>query len=323
MKPRVILIGLLLYLQVFCATKKSTGSGNWSTGASWSAVGVPLCGDSIIIQSGHSILVNSNQNYLGCGSRMVVVVQGTLNFDNNSKLRLPCNAVVYILDGGRVQSISSSANDRIEICGTVYWSGDDGALIGPLCLPANSCFSVLGTRLTFFSVNACDHRICADWQTSVGFRYSSFELQKSADGDRYESVSQLSVTDNLPSRNHYSLADAYPFAGVTYYWLRTIGPGGEENFSKVETVVLEKPSVGYTVDNSGNFQMSYRPVLSESGTTVRLTITNLLGQLLFSSERNLSDNLIVFDGLLPANEQIVLCRIEREDGSTFGTRMIR
>lgn len=82
------------------ATKISTGNGNWTSGGSWSPAGAPGAGDSIIIQSGHSIVISSNLSY--SGAEMVIVIRGTFAFDNGKKIKLPCNSRIYIFDEAQI-----------------------------------------------------------------------------------------------------------------------------------------------------------------------------------------------------------------------------
>ena len=74
---------LLCICQAQATTKTSTGSGNWSSSTSWSPSGAPANGDAVVIQSGHTITVNTNTNDL-----LSLTVNGTLTIGNNNTDRI-------------------------------------------------------------------------------------------------------------------------------------------------------------------------------------------------------------------------------------------
>src|ERR1043166_2452162 len=84
--------------------RTSNGTGAWNAGGTWLGGAVPGCGDSIVIRAGDLVSVTNQQNYTGCGTRMAVVISGTLYFSGGSKLRMPCSSNFYALTIGAVDS---------------------------------------------------------------------------------------------------------------------------------------------------------------------------------------------------------------------------
>jgi hypothetical protein len=235
-KYRGPLFFVLLHIALFsyAATKVSNSSGLWSNGSIWNASGVPLCGDSIIILAGHDVTITSNQNY-ACGTRMAVVVNGTLTFMNMSKLRLPCNSSFYVFPGGRVTSPSSGQNDRIEICGTDYWDGSMGDLVGPACLPPGSCFGILAVSLADFNGSPCDNgSICLNWETVTEKNSSHFEVQRLSgqDFDGIQVVPSFANGGNSNTSIKYSYVDKSAQTGINYYRLKMVEFAGHTSSVK-------------------------------------------------------------------------------------------
>lgn len=84
---------LLFFLQlaIISATCVSTGSGDWANPATWSCNGVPsvpLCGDTIITQAGHTVTITSQQDYVKscCGTSVFIVIATSENSIYSKKL---------------------------------------------------------------------------------------------------------------------------------------------------------------------------------------------------------------------------------------------
>lgn len=101
-----ILLSFLFTLTVFSshAVCVSMSSGNWGNPLTWMCNGspsVPGCGDTIVINAGHTVNVSVQQDYSGCGSPMYIYIDGTLDFPNNGpKLKLPEGSYIQINSGG-------------------------------------------------------------------------------------------------------------------------------------------------------------------------------------------------------------------------------
>jgi hypothetical protein len=85
------------------ATKRSTGSGNWSYSSRWNPSGVPGAGDSVVIASGHTVTLNTNGT---CGALNVL---GTLSYSNTTNRALTVTT-------------SSGKSGNVRISGTLTFS---------------------------------------------------------------------------------------------------------------------------------------------------------------------------------------------------------
>lgn len=81
----------------------SNGTGPWSTAGSWVGGVVPVDGDVVTIQAGHTITVN------GTNACTNLTVDGTLNFDATSNRSLTVSGDMEVNSGGLVQTPTTSS----------------------------------------------------------------------------------------------------------------------------------------------------------------------------------------------------------------------
>src|SRR5215210_2208942 len=109
----VFIVLLICSLQLQATIIYSNGNGNWTSASSWLRNGIPdlpACGDTIIIQAGHIITQNAQMDYTAC-STLDVIVEGTLQFTNGNKLKLPCNSFVEVRPGGLVKKATAGGGN--------------------------------------------------------------------------------------------------------------------------------------------------------------------------------------------------------------------
>lgn len=234
-----LLFSLLIMDRAFADTRHSTGSGNWNTAATWNASGSPVCGDSIVIQAGHTISVTTQQNYGSCAAPMRVIIYGTLMFYNGAKLSLPCGSYVMVYPGGVVDHDEGLAiSNIINICDNVEWNSNS-TLYGPACLPETHpvCSQVLPIELIRFTAEACEAgRICLSWQTISETLNDHFEIEHSKNGEVFSHVG--SVLSGAPNGNslqpvYYNYVHENPAVGIDYYRLKQVDRNAAFSYSKI------------------------------------------------------------------------------------------
>jgi hypothetical protein len=108
------------------ATKSSTGSGNWSSGNTWSPRGVPGAGDSVVIESSHTVALNVNGV---CGA---INVKGTLTYSNAN---------------GRTLTVSTSSGGSGDVLISGTLSFGSSATVQSLTLDGNLvCLGVINNN---------------------------------------------------------------------------------------------------------------------------------------------------------------------------------
>jgi hypothetical protein len=122
--------------------------------------------------------------------------------------------------------------------------------------------------LTFTSVKAYqqNNTIHVDWKTGNEQNMKLYNVEKSADGNRFKSVSDI-IANNLPV-NNYSWTDVSPGDGYNYYRIRSNDISGEIKYSDVLKV--------YSGKGRGDIKVFPNPI---TGNAIHLQIVNQPGGL--------------------------------------------
>ncbi len=214
---------LFIQVQVFAACV-SVGSGDWDDPNTWicnGVPGVPGCGDTITIASGHTVTIRNQQNYSepGCSTPIFIVVNGTLDFPvNGPKLQLPCNSGFIINSGGSLTASAPAGGGSanfLEICGTVYWRKADGTITGPINYGAP-----LPIELVYFDALAIENTVQLTWITASEINNDYFTIEKSVDAKVWETVLIINGAGNSNQIIEYTETDFDPISGISYYRLK-------------------------------------------------------------------------------------------------------
>jgi hypothetical protein len=290
---------LLSAISLKSSTCVSLGNGNWTNPAMWSCGHVPTCGDSMVILSTHTIVLDNQQDYTGCAQGPIVVVYGTMQCQNGNKLKLPCNSRIYIMPGGQVQAGNGSGSSNyIEICDVTLWNAGMGNLYGPSCLPATSffCGSVtLPIELLEFKGQAKDGYIDLSWKTASESNSSHFDVERSTDASLYQKINTVnSKATNGYSQSllSYNSTDPKPEEDISYYRLRQVDKDNTFLFSNVISInYIRAKNIKFAIypnPNSGEFTADITGL--ENNHEVKIILRDLAGSLLFESSFYTSEN---------------------------------
>ncbi|MBW6483665.1 MAG: T9SS type A sorting domain-containing protein [Vicingaceae bacterium] len=248
------IVFFVIYFQfsIINATCVSVSSGDWANPSTWLCNGipcVPFCGDTIIIQAGHTVTITSQQDYSnpGCTIPMFIVVKGTLDFPTNGpKLRLPCNSSFFVNNGGTLSSTSSAgggSSNFLEICGTVVWRKADGTQTGP----TNFGAAPLPITLVSFDAIVKDNTIQLTWITSSEINNDFFTIERSTDAQHWEEILTTKGAGNSNQFLTYLETDFNPLEGISYYRLKQTDFDGQFEYFNIVPVRFTK---NHTLDFS-------------------------------------------------------------------------
>ncbi len=147
--------------------------------------------------------------------------------------------------------------------------------------------------VTFAAVKAYQqqHAIAVEWNLANETGIASYELQKSTDGNRFNTISTIALAATSTSGAHYTRLDETPVPGNNFYRIKTISSGGQLQYSQVLKVIMGNKASAISVypnplqNNTINLQFSNQPAGKYS---VRLTNTS--GQLAYTGELNITSN---------------------------------
>lgn len=177
-------------------------------------------------------------------------------------------------------------------------------IVPPVSLPAPT--------IHFDAQVVNDALVSLDWQTEADFSYHAFSVERSADGEAWESITQVAGAE-APVHS-YRYLDRQPLPGTAFYRLKLLGTDGKYNYSDVRevTLSLEGSPVLYPVPASSEIH------LARIEAPFRYSLYDLRG----AEIRSLSvsnSNTIDVQGLEPG---MYLIRIER-NSRTFNLRWVK
>lgn len=244
MRRNTQLLLLSIALSVFCLEARagmclSTGNGNWNQASTWSCGHVPVGGDTVIIQVGHTVSITQNHVYNGLP--LHIEVYGVWYFSGGgSKITLPCGSQVEIMPGGQLQPNSNSGghSETVRICGVTYWYFDQGAQGGYQVWPP----ILLPVELVSFDATVLEGSSLLTWVTASERNSDRFDLFRSRDNWTWEVITTVAAQGNSMTTVHYSYFDTPSEDGLWYYRLVQVDLGGVRNEEGVLAVMLHSNS---------------------------------------------------------------------------------
>jgi hypothetical protein len=237
MKKYIILLFAItgiLHTTIFAATKTSTGSGNWTTAASWNPSGLPVAGDVVSIQAGHTITVTSNVNS-SSGSPITINVSGTLAFSGGgSKLRLSSGSTINLLAGSNLIGNGSGSSQQITIGGAEVWAVSMGNFTGPRTINASAPLPVVW--LSFTGNRMPNGTVQLNWSTASELSNSHFEVEKTTDGKTFTKLDEVKGNGTTTKISKYTYTDKQPGAATVYYRLKQVDFNSKFEYSKLVAV---------------------------------------------------------------------------------------
>jgi hypothetical protein len=281
----LIALFLLLFQNTFKATTcTSLQSGDWHNGT-WSC-GVPGCGDTIIVQAGHTVTISAQADYSACTATMCIIVYGKLKFVTGNKLRLPCGSQVHVMPGGSIEPGNGGGGNSnyIEICNMVTWNAAAGPLYGPACLGCG----VLPITLANFSASPIGQMVELKWNTKTEQNNDYFEIERSEDGAHFFNLFKeysKNPDGNSNTSIYYSLLDENPIAEIEYYRLRQVDKDQSANYSPLVAVKIDRSknpkALLYPNPNNGEFIADASEI--KNAGEIKVRICNTGGSLVHES----------------------------------------
>ena len=122
------------------------------------------------------------------------------------------------------------------------------------------CAAPLPVSLTSFSAQRYEGQVLVQWTTASELNNKEFVVERSADGYAFVALETVAGHGTLAYRSTYSVTDARPLPGLSYYRLRQVDYDGTRTYSPVasmsrpvtEVTVYPNPTAdAFTLDLSG------------------------------------------------------------------------
>lgn len=229
-----------------------SGGGDWENTSSWDGTITPADlsdGDTLIIQLGDTITINTNLNFNG-----VVQVYGVLVFDKG-KLNMDSNSVVQLATGSDIIALSTGQNDQIRIgdANNKISVTDINNLVTPNQLTEDSLTGLgcavtgdceadpLPVKVLYFIASPEHGRIRLEWCTSYEKDFDFFTIERSKNGTFFDTYAKVySEIKNSSYNTIYEFVDELPFGGLSYYRLKATDMNGFSDYHGVVALKLNE-----------------------------------------------------------------------------------
>ncbi|UOQ52418.1 T9SS type A sorting domain-containing protein [Hymenobacter cellulosivorans] len=153
--------------------------------------------------------------------------------------------------GYSTANISFGSNiTQIQVRITLIANGKTALYIDDVVIGSNRPLPV---ELTSFSAARQAGAVLLKWATASEKNNDRFEVQRSADGQQYATISTVQGAGTTSQGTSYATRDTEPLSGVSYYRLRQVDRDGTSSFSPVRVVgavlAMAYPSPTYDVLN--------------------------------------------------------------------------
>jgi hypothetical protein len=153
-----------------------------------------------------------------------------------------------------------------------FTSFPDFAIANPL--------AVLPIELIEFKAIQQNHEVLLNWVTASEINNNYFTIEKSRNGENWESVQQISGAGNSVSTTYYSALDTSPFNGISYYRLKQTDFNGQYSYSEMVAVYFEPEEYELSIYPNPTSRKLF--IKGKSQTVENVGIYNSIGQLLFT-----------------------------------------
>lgn len=131
----------------------------------------------------------------------------------------------------------------------LYWTGAGNAVIGTNMDGSGTNVTILDNFIIQNAVNAAlpqqllsfdalqkNNSVELTWITAKEFNVQQYELERSANGVEYKTLTIVKATNAYALTNTYRFADAQPVTGISYYRLRMVDNDGRVTYSGVKMI---------------------------------------------------------------------------------------
>lgn len=196
--------------------------------------------------------------------------------------------------------------------GTVTVSG--ASSFGTWVVAAN--FAGQSVRLSDLNLENAGNEILISWYTTSEINNDYFEVERSTDGNQFETIARINGSNGSSGRKDYGITDKYPLEGNIFYRLKQVSTDGTFRYSETRSILYQGENpVDIRLDEAGpnpfDDHVKLRYTLRTDG-SVKLSIVNLAGKQMYAADLqgNAGSNSFEFTegALLPSGTYILTLR---------------
>ena len=282
----VIVIFSVLFTFANTVINSVPGNGNWKINSTWSLNRIPGNGDTVVIPAGKIVVIDDIENL--SNEFLYLKIYGTLKF-SGGKLWLNDNSSVVIFAGGSVTGTGNSS-ETLRIGGADKFSGGiDGTIAGPSLatnttgtspLGFNSNFNApLPVKFTGFNLARQNNDVLVQWATDEEMNSSHYEIQRSENGNDWNTIAKITAAGNSTLSHSYSYTDKNITAKLVYYRIRQVDIDGRFVITPVHMIKNENGNAEIKVSSSSSNSI-YVHFSEQVNANVVICLTSSNGQVI-------------------------------------------
>lgn len=230
--------------------------------------------------------------------------------DSQFELDINLNSNPFALTGS-INNATSGSSQCASWAGlnnsTEYeWFADvsdaDNTTRGPLwsfTTPAGGALPI--TLLDFFATIE-NKKVKINWSTATEKDNDHFEIQRSIDGNNFNTIGSKPGKGNSTIIQHYLFLDDQPLKGVSYYRLKQVDIDGKSTYSKVIKInndqLEQRVIISPNPDKSGMVTIAFN---GGNNSKTDIQISGIDGKIYFTRSYSVANNITIDHNLRPGS----------------------
>lgn len=204
----------------------------------------------------------------GSGNRTFAQWQTTSGYFNNKTGAITINTTTGVVSNATTSDVQTTgandyyANVSDDFDGNFRANAGDGSPNGPW-IGAFESIVALPIELISFTATVNRNKVDLNWETLTEFNNDFFTIERTLDGQHFETVSIVKGGGNTSTYCTYSCEDVLPYSGISYYRLTQTDYDGD---SKSYNLI----SVNFNLPMSNEFSIYPNPISVSEQLTISL-----------------------------------------------------
>jgi hypothetical protein len=244
-------------------------------------------GTLFIVNNGGQVYVDGSISYTGGGNSIT-------NNNTTNPYGLYVNGTITNSGGGSVTTANKASKSTLQTTNPPFYAW------------VVSQLGALPIKLIAFKINDIEKDgITLTWATASEENFDRFSIERSNDGNTFQSIAEVKGAGNSKTMLRYSFKDEHPAAGKSYFRLKAIDQDGKFEYSPVLTVDFESSNklTIYPNPSNGeyiNFAINFNPTSDDV-----ISILDLSGSEIVRQQVDEGTGRIVFNTTLKSGAYIV------------------
>jgi hypothetical protein len=176
--------------------------------------------------------------------------------------------------------------------GTVI-SGAAVTSFSPFAIATVSSSNPLPIELRFFKASAeRNNKVILTWETATEKNNDFFTIERSIDGETFESIKKIDGAGNSSLPIDYASADNAPLGGLSYYRLKQTDFDGGFSYSRIVAVQIDASSTLYLYPNPSAGGEFFVQLSEQNDGSSKITISDAKGVIVYYKSVEMSNGLI-------------------------------